>query len=300
MGHLLLLSNTNARLESRLSELLARHREQAAHIDWSYHEYIPWEKGRSFKAEPWEESQQVLPNGIYMAIETALLTEVNLPWFTSGLSTTFRGSFQVLQDFIHTWTAEEDQHSNLLETYLIVTRNGNPDELHHLRKRVVEQGWQPDYQTPIETMAYTSIQERATMVFYLNVAKAAQTYDPDLSQLLRRLAKDETLHYAFYRDAVKAHLELEPNFVLPLAQVMMKFRMPGAVMPDFPERERIIAKEANYSPIHYFHQVVNTLVDNWGIRSLRPTAAEAETARLQLLAYHDRLRRVAERIGRKR
>lgn len=295
---MLLLSEHNARLETRLRELYKRHREQAANIDWSYHEYIPWELGRNFKTEPWSKEQRTIPDGIYTAIETALLTEVNLPWFTAGLSTTFRGSFQVLQDFVHTWTAEEDQHSNLLETYLLVTRNANPSQLHQLRKQVVEQGWVPDYQTPIETMIYTTIQELATMVFYMNVAKAAQPYDPDLAVLLRRLAKDETLHYTFYRDAIKVHLELEPNYVQQVAGVIMNFRMPGIQMPNFAEREKQIAKNANYSPVHYFRQVVDTLIDYWGIQSLRPSSTEAEQFRLQLLAHYDRLRRIADKLSR--
>jgi acyl-[acyl-carrier-protein] desaturase len=295
---MLLLSEHNARLEARLRELYDRHREQAANIDWSYHEYIPWELGRNFKKEPWSEDQQTIPDGIQTAIETALLTEVNLPWFTAGLSTTFRGSFQVLQDFVHTWTAEEDQHSNLLETYLLVTRNANPSQLHQLRKQVVEQGWTPDYQTPIETMIYTTIQELATMVFYMNVAKAAQSHDPELAVLLRRLAKDETLHYTFYRDAVKVHLELEPNHVQHIADVIMNFRMPGIHMPNFAEREKQIAKNANYSPVHYFRQVVDTLIEYWGIQSLRPSSTEAEQSRLKLLAHYDRLRRIADKLSR--
>ncbi|WP_380024748.1 acyl-ACP desaturase [Effusibacillus consociatus] len=297
---MLLLSETNFRLEARLKDLLDRHREQAANIDWSYHEYIPWEQGRSFKTDPWSKEQRKIPDEIYTAIETALLTEVNLPWFTAGLSSTFRGSFQVLQDFVHTWTSEEDQHSNLLETYLIITRNSNPTELHKLRKHVVEQGWEPDYETPIETMIYTTIQELATMVFYMNVAKAAQPHDPDLSTLLRRLAKDETLHYTFYRDAVKVHLELEPNYVSLVTDVIMNFRMPGATMPDFEEREKIIAKHANYSPVHYFNQVVDTLIDYWGIRDLRPSSSQAEADRLRLLTHYDRLKRIVDKISKSR
>ncbi|MCY1690196.1 acyl-ACP desaturase [Exiguobacterium sp. SL14] len=79
--------------------------------------------------------------GVIVAIETALLTEVNLPWYTSHLDYTFKNSMEVINDFVRTWTAEEDQHSNLLETYLLVTRNVNPTRLHQLRRRVVESGW---------------------------------------------------------------------------------------------------------------------------------------------------------------
>ena len=79
-----------------------------------------------FRRVPWDESQVTLPAPIITAVETALLTEVNLPWFTSHLDQTFKGSLTVIKDFVHTWTSEEDQHSNLLETYLLLTRNVDP------------------------------------------------------------------------------------------------------------------------------------------------------------------------------
>ncbi len=290
-------NNVDVRLEERLMKLYANHRERAAKIDWSYHDFLPWEQGRSFKTDPWNEGQRSLPLPIYTAIETALLTEVNLPWFTTHLSITFRGSLDVLQDFIHTWTAEEDQHSNLLETYLILTRNGNPHELHTLRKNVVEKGYESEFMVPTQVMGYTAMQELATMVFYNDVAKVAHPYDENLSTLLRRLAKDESLHYVFYRDAVKAHLELEPNYIYHVAHVMKNFMMPGGEMPDFENRMQIIGQGAGYGPEQFYHQVLNVLVESWGLNHLRPSSSEAEESRIDLLKFHDRLKRIIERMS---
>jgi len=162
-------------LEPYLTELYKQHRERANGIDWSYHEYIPWEQGRSFKKEPWSIEQRKLPTAIYTAVETSLLTEVNLPFFYHHLAVTFKGSLQVLQDFVHTWVSEEDQHSSLLETYLIITRNADPHELHRLRKEVVEGGFAPDFDTAMETMVYTTIQELATMVFLQQCGKGCDS-----------------------------------------------------------------------------------------------------------------------------
>jgi acyl-[acyl-carrier-protein] desaturase len=292
--------NVDARLEGRLIQLYEDHRVRAANIDWSYHEFIPWDKARCFKKEPWHESQRTLPPAIYTAVETALLTEVNLPWFTTHLSVTFNGVMKVLTDFIHTWTSEEDQHSNLLETYLIVTRNANPHELHKLRKQVVEHGYVNDFFLPIQVMTYTAIQELATMVYYNNVAKVAQPHDKDLATLLRRLAKDEILHYAFYRDAIKAHLDLEPNYVYHVAHVMMNFGMPGQDMPNFEERMKVIGYEANYGPEQYFNQVLDVLMETWAIYDLRPTTPEAEEARLELIKFHNRLKKIMNRAASRR
>lgn len=163
-----------------------------------YHDFLPWDKATDFRRVPWNESQITLPKLIITTVETALLTEVKLPWFTSYLDQTFKGSLSVIRDFVHTWTAEEDQHSNLLKTYLLITRNADPKRLHQLHKQTVENGWSPDCHTPFETMVYTSLQELATMVFYNNVVKMAGQHDKDLAALLHRLSKDEILHSAFY------------------------------------------------------------------------------------------------------
>lgn len=294
---MILLPNLDVRLEQKIIDLYEEHKKRAANIDWSYHEFVPWELGRSYKEIPWSIEQQTLPQPIAMAIETALLTEVNLPWFTTYLSSTFTGSLDVMKEFVHTWVAEEDQHSNLLETYLLLTRNANPDQLHKLRRTVVESGFETSFTTPIEAITYASFQELATLVFYTNVAKVAAPYDETLAALLRRLAKDESLHYSFYRDVVKAHLELEPNYLMYVARVLLGFFMPGNNIPGYDERMKVIAKEVGYGPSHYYSQVVMKLVEYWGIADLRPTTVEAEKARLDILKYCDRLGRIARRFA---
>jgi acyl-[acyl-carrier-protein] desaturase len=286
-------------LEPYLTELYSQHRQRAADIDWSYHEYIPWELGRCFKKEPWSIEQRKLPDAIYTAVETSLLTEVNLPFFYHHLAVTFKGSLKVLQDFVHTWVSEEDQHSSLLETYLIVTRNADPNELHRLRKMVVEGGFVPDFDTAMETMVYTAIQELATMVFYNNVAKAAGPHDLDLAKLLRRISKDESLHFAFYRDAVKGYLAIDHNFVYYIHKAMTCFAMPGTLMPSFKERMDVIAKEANYGPVSYFNQVFDYLIKFWAIGKLQPSREESENAKQALLGYHLKLQRISERLAAK-
>lgn len=293
----MLSQELDERLEPRLKELYEQHKERSAKIDWSYHEFIPWDKAMSFKRVPWDESQVYLPKGVIVAVETALLTEVNLPWYTSHLDYTFKKSLSVIKDFVRTWTAEEDQHSSLIETYLLVTRNVNPQRLKQLRKQVVESGWRPDFESPIETMAYTSMQELATLVFYSNTAKVAAEHDTDLATLLRRLAKDEALHYAFYRDTIKAHLDLEPNFVAFLEKIIINFSMPGVVMPNFNDRMKIIANEANYGPLQYFDQVLDVIVKFWDIENLKPTSEEAKQAQTNIMKYHARLKKVTERYA---
>jgi acyl-[acyl-carrier-protein] desaturase len=198
-------------------------------------------------------------------------------------------------DFLHSWTAEEDAHGLLLETYLLLGGNGDHRRRMALRKQIIRQGWVLGIDSAVGTMAYTAIQELATQTFYLRVADAAQSEDPKLARALRRLAKDETLHMAFYRDAVKAHLDTDPNFIYPITDVIMKFQMPGAGMPNYAERTDAIAAQAGYDPEVYYTQVLDVLWKYWDIDALAPTLAEAREAQKRLLKYHDSFARITAR-----
>jgi acyl-[acyl-carrier-protein] desaturase len=279
-------------LEPKLRDLLVRHRERAALVDWAYHEYLPLAEMRA--------NPEVLPRltpTTYLAVETALFTEINLPWFTSSLYHTYRGALAPMLEFIHDWTAEEDQHGMLLETYLLLGDHGDHRERARLRKQIVRAGWLSHFETQFEAMAYTAMQELATQVFYLRVASVCQDEDPMLARALRRIARDEVLHMAFYRDAVKAHLEVEPNYVELLVKVMLEFAMPGAMMPDYAARAAILARQGVYGPDHFFSLVVDKLWKEWDIPSLMPTAEKAREAQRKLAIHHERLGRIAARMA---
>lgn len=281
------LSALDQRLEGHIQKLYQAHLERATRIDWSYHQFLPQDLLNGTALEP----PPKLTPPVYRAIETALLTEVNLPWFTTELHRGFVGSLEVMLDFVHTWTAEEDQHSTLLETYLLLTRNGDPGARAQLRKQVLQQGWYSSLSTAFEAVVYTTIQELATMTFYQNVAHVVEPDDPHLARILRRLAQDETLHYTFYREVVKAHLQVEPNYVWPLTDVMLNFEMPGAGMPDYKQRIAAMASDAAYGPEHHYRQVIDVLMRHWDIERLMPSYPEARAAQQKLLEQHQRLAR---------
>ena len=96
------------------------------------------------------------------------------------------------------------------------------------------------------------------------------------------------------------HLEAEPNYVYPLADVIMKFEMPGSGMPDYLERSEVIAEDVNYGPEQYYTQVLNTLWNFWGITELAPTLAEAREAQQRVVRYHMKLGRIAARLTARR
>ncbi len=236
------------------------------------------------------------------ALELALLTEVNLPWFTEVLSHIFRGSWGVLGDFVRTWTAEEDAHSTLLEIYMFVGRLGDPKARAALRKQVLRVGLMAgnQFEDPLQMLVYTSIQERATQIYYQNLANAAEKEDAQLAKLLRRLAKDETLHYTFYREAVKVHLEADPNCVKPVADVLLAFEMPGRGSPGYQERADIARSHGIYGPEQFYSQVIDVVYKYWDIEALQPTYPETREAHLKVIRTHQRLAAIAARMAQRR
>lgn len=282
-------------LEPKIVELYDDHRKRATKIDWAYHDFLPLDELRN---DP-DSIPQLSPT-VYSAVETALLTEVNLPWFTTHLYAAFKGSLEVMVDFVHTWTSEEDQHALLLETYLLLGDNGDHRRRSRLRREVIRQGWATTIESHFQAVAYTAIQEAATQVFYLRTAEVAESEDPRLARALRRLARDETLHMAFYRDCVNLHLHAEPNYVYPLARVMMEFEMPGSGMPDYRERAEILATEGNYGPYEYYTQVIDVLWRYWEVDKLAPDLTIAREKQKELIKYHERLGRIAARYKRRR
>ena len=275
-------------LEPEVARLLARHNEASARIDWSYREFLPLEALHAPCGTP------PLSDLAYTAVETALLTEANLPWYTAVLHEGLRDSLAPLQEFVRVWTSEEDQHSTLLETYLLLTDNGDHAERGRRRKAVLASGWSHQLEGAFEAMVYTTIQELATQVFYICTARVCEPDDPTLARALRRIAKDETRHYAFYRDVVKAHLDADPAYVIPLVNVLVEFQMPGRVMSDFDERSRMLASEGVFGPEQYHNEVVEVACSFWNVDDLASSLPEARVALTRLNRYRAMLRRLAK------
>lgn len=280
-----------------LDDLYQRHLSHTEKINWSYHNLLPWEQGRSYTTTPWEAGQGTLSSELTVAVETALLTEINLPWFTTGLVQLFDAAPAPLKLFVKTWTAEEDQHARILDVYLLLSRNGDPEQRNNRRRQVIRDGWTIPGDNPLGVMVYTTLQELATRTFYQNLAQIGRNQDPNLSRVLRAVAKDETLHFAFYRDAVKAYLDENPNRIDVVCQVVPGFSMPGAGMPDFSERMRTVARQGVYGVPEYLQQVLLPVLSYWGVFE-HEVGAETEHLRKQLRHYLDRLERAAVRASR--
>jgi len=277
-------------LESVFAALLVRHKEAAAKTGWTYHEFVP----REAFGERANDRSPMSPTA-YLAVETALLTEVNLPWYTAGLARGLESCPGPIQEFVRVWTSEEDQHATLLESYLLLTGSGDHEARARARKAMIAAGWRHALSGPFEGMVYTTIQEAATRTFYLCAARACEGEHPALGAALRRIAKDETLHMAFYRDVVKAHLDLDPEYLRPLANVMLRFEMPwsATVLEDFEKRRAELARRGVFRLSDYLDEVVQPLWSYWGLDARTPREEETRKAQRQLRRYRAALRKFA-------
>ena len=279
-------------LEAHFASLLARHKEAAGRSEWSYHEFLPLGLGEG-GARAAERSP--LSPTAYLAVETALLTEVNLPWYTTGLTGGLESCPGPIREFVSVWTSEEDQHATLLESYLLLTESGDHGARARARKAMIAAGWSSTVSGPFEGMVYTAIQEAATRAFYLCAARACGDEHPPLAAALRRIAKDETLHMAFYRDVVKAHLDLDSGYLQALAAVMLRFEMPWSpsVLRDFEERRALLAAGGVFHLSDYLDEVVQPLWSYWGLDGRSLQGEETRRALVQLRRYRAALRKFA-------
>ena len=77
-----------ASVEPEIVRLMDEHRERRQH--WYAHDVVPWEMGRSFRDEPWDESQATLSPEVRTALQLNLLTEDNLPYYHAKIAGSFR------------------------------------------------------------------------------------------------------------------------------------------------------------------------------------------------------------------
>jgi acyl-[acyl-carrier-protein] desaturase len=161
---------------------------------------------------------------------------------------------------------------------------------------MIANGWSHTLAGPFEGMVYTAIQEAATRTFYLCAARACGEEHPALAAALRRIAKDETLHMAFYRDVVKAHLDVDSGYLRPLAAVVLRFEMPWSafVLRDFEERRALLAAHGVFRLSDYLDEVVQPLWSYWALDERSPLGQETHSALVQLRRFRAALRKVAK------
>ena len=237
-------------LEPIVEANLNRHLEQAK--PWNPHDFVPWSRGRDFAllgGQDWAPEDSQLDEVAKAAMVVNLLTEDNLPSYHREIALRF-GLDGAWGQWVGQWTAEEGRHSIAIRDYLMVTRGVDPDALERLRMQHTAAGYDSGDKTVLEALVYVSFQELATRISHRNTGRA--TGCPVAEQLLTRVATDENLHMVFYRNLVRAALDIAPNATIQaIASEVMNFQMPGAGMPGFAENALKIAQSWDLrSPDH--------------------------------------------------
>jgi acyl-[acyl-carrier-protein] desaturase len=279
-------------LEPVAARLVDRHLSMAR--DWMPHEYVPWSQGRDFDTEPWTPDQPRLTGVAQIAFEVNLLTEDNLPSYHRAILGGFArdGAWNT---WAHRWTAEEGRHSIVLRDYLLVTRNIDPNALEQGRMDTMQLGYSVGDKTPLEIMAYVAFQELATRISHRNSGRYSD--DPVADRIMARISLDENLHMIFYRDVLGAAIEADPSAAVhAIAAEVVRFEMPGTVIPGYRRKAAQIAKAGIYNLRVHHDEVVWPLLRHWRVFDLEGLDAGAEQARLRLRAFLSELDHQASRF----
>jgi acyl-[acyl-carrier-protein] desaturase len=271
-------------LEGTVEENLNRH--LAAAQEWMPHEYVPWSQGRDFAelgGEAWDPEQSRVTPIARTALEVNLLTEDNLPSYHREIERAF-GRDGAWGTWVHRWTAEEGRHGICIRDYLLVTRAVDPVELERMRMETMQAGYDTGDKPLLNVCAYVSFQELATRLSHRNTGRYTQ--DPLAERLLARVSTDENLHMVFYRNLVKAALEISPDAMMrAITDEVVNFAMPGAVIPSFQRKAALMAKAGIYDLRIHHDDVVQPLLRYWKVFDLTGLGAVGEAAREELATF---------------
>ena len=279
-------------IEPVVARLTEEHLERRTH--WYFHDIIPWERGESFRDKPWDVAQATISENARTSLILNLLTEDNLPYY-HVLIEKYMPKTSAFTAWNHLWTAEEGQHAIAIRSYLLTSRNCDPDELEDDRMATVIHGYEPTYDDPTEIFAYTSLQELATRVSHRNAGKI--TDDPAAFELMKNIAADENHHYIFYKGVMAAMLAENPSAVLSgIYRMLTKFEMPGVAVPGFMRRSINVAKAGVYNLRIHHDRVVTPLLRDWQIGNLTGLTNKASEFQDKIMAIPADIMEKAERF----
>ena len=276
-------------------KLYERHLAQTK--EWFPHEYVPWDRGPSVVVDrPWRPEDSGLPQAVRSALFVNLLTEDNLPYYLRDVQRLF-GDNDVWGQWTRRWTAEEARHSVVIRDYLTLSNAIDPIELERGRMQQMCTAQVPDPPTTAQGLVYLALQELATRISHHNTGKLIT--DPAGQEVMKRVAFDENFHYLFYRDLASAAFELDASaLTVALEAEVLGFAMPGTGIPDFASHSRAISKAGIYDfRVHHEQILVPVVLRHWGIAGLRGLSPEGQRAQASIVAYVDKVGRVASRLS---
>lgn len=290
-------------LAPTVRRLLDRHLD--ASREWFPHELVPWSRGRDFEpGEAWDPDEFPLPEPVRSALYVNLLTEDNLPYYFATIERVFEAGHvpggEAWGEWARRWTAEEMRHAMVIRDWLTVSRALDPVGLERARMVQVSGGEVPEPPSPADALVYVTLQELATQLSHRNTGRLLG--DKPGSRVMARVAGDEALHHAFYRDLSTAAFELDPSaMVLATERQVRGFAMPGTGIPDFEGHAAAIAGAGIYDfSVHHEQILVPVVLETWRLESLEGLTPEAEEARGRTVKHVERVGRAGRRMRARR
>lgn len=210
--------------------------------------------------------------------------------------------------WVRSWTAEENRHGDLLNTYLYLSGRVNMKEMQTTTQYLISDGF--DIGTdrdPYRNFIYTSFQELATNVSHRRVASGAKkTGNKRLAKICGVIAADEARHANAYINFVSRILEIDASEMILAFEDMMKKKI---VMPAHFMRESGMdqkgdlwdlfsdaAQRAEVYTTQDYIDILTSLLKTWDLGNITNLTDEADKARTYLMRLPDRLQRIASRV----
>ena len=208
-----------------------------------------------------------------MALKTAFLVEDHIPGYSSEYMRLFPVNADVGPDqsrinrimmhFILRWCSEEDRHAHALELYLRKTNQVDGIELSDDMLKEGMKKYNAFSADHAALFVYTTIQERATAIFYKCLANSVE--DPLLKEVMNKLIADETRHANFFSEALMIAMQNRGPEIMPTIQdTLEKFYMPLAdTMENYKRRSIVMLREAKGYTWHAGLDYLKKLVDKF-------------------------------------
>jgi acyl-[acyl-carrier-protein] desaturase len=257
-----------------------------------------------------QEAAREIPYDLMIVLIGDTITEEALPTYESWLATVEGVSKDEeggWMKWLRHWTAEENRHGDLLNKYLYLSGRVNMRQVELSTQYLIADGF--DIGTdrdPYRNFVYTSFQEMATNISHRRVATLSKkSGDGLLAKMCAVIASDENRHATAYQDFIKQIIKVDASEVLLAFEDMMrkKIVMPAHLIKEagktmektFDHFSNAAQRLGVYTSVDYV-DIIQHLIKEWQIESLKDLNESGEKARDYLLALPDRLTRIAERM----
>lgn len=278
-----------------LQDAVAGHLSLLTPVDliWQPTDFLP-----DLSADDWSEqlarfreSARRLPDDLLAVLVGNMVTEEALPNYAISLEHIVKDPSGVTDTpwarWLRGWTAEENRHGDLLNTYLRLTGRVDMKAVEQTVHHLIRNGFTPGNEgDDYAGLIYAAFQERATRISHGNLARMAfAAGEENLAQICRRIAADETRHEVFYTKVVSELFERDPDATLLAYRGMLRrlIAMPGSRMtdgcdPDLFGHYAAVAQRSGVYTSQDYASIIGHLNSAWKLetRSFSDKAARAQ------------------------